>query len=105
MKYDFHQPEDIPSEYQHKFDLAIIDPPFITRDVWENYAKTIRLVLKEGGKIILSTIEENKEMMKELLDVEPQVFKPSIPHLVYQYRFYTNYQSDILNKPNSEIPE
>lgn len=44
-------------------------------------------------------------MMKELLDVEQQIFKPSIPHLVYQYRFYTNYTSDILNKVNTEIPE
>lgn len=41
--------------------------------------------------------------MEELLNVKPQIFQPSIPHLVYQYRFYTNYESEELNKPNPEI--
>jgi hypothetical protein len=35
-----------------------------------------------AGKILASTIQENAPMMKELLDVNPSVFFPSIPHLV-----------------------
>ena len=86
------------------FDMAVIDPPFITREVWEKYTVTANLLLKkgaddklggkEGGKLLCSTIDENKEFMKELLDVEPISFRPSIPNLVYQYSFYTNYQDD-----------
>lgn len=85
--------------------MVVIDPPFITRDVWELYTQTIKFLLKPGGKILLSTIFENKEMMKELLDVHPCKFQPSIPHLVYQYNFYVNYESEELNKMNPEIPE
>lgn len=57
-----------------------------------------------GGKILLSTIAENEEMMKELLDVHPCAFMPSIPNLVYQYKFFTNYESEGLSEPNPEIP-
>ena len=32
-------------------------------------------------------------------------FLPSIPHLVYQYNLYTNYNSDVYSKKNPEIPE
>lgn len=34
--FDFHKPEDIPEKYHNFFDYVVIDPPFITRDVWEN---------------------------------------------------------------------
>ena len=60
---------------------------------------------KDGGKLLCSTIDENKDFMKELLDVEPISFRPSIPNLVYQYSFYTNYQDDAQSQKNPEIPE
>ena len=112
----------------------VIDPPFITREVWEKYAVATRMLLKEGGKILASTIQENKDMMAELLGLTPQRFLPSIPHLarhplctkatllqpsraqafcsahpavraqVYQYCMYTNYESQLLSQCNPEIP-
>jgi 16S rRNA G966 N2-methylase RsmD len=33
--YDFNKPEDIPQELKNSFDMIVIDPPFITREVWE----------------------------------------------------------------------
>lgn len=33
--YDFKHPEDIPEKFTDFFDFVVIDPPFITRDVWE----------------------------------------------------------------------
>jgi EEF1A lysine methyltransferase 1 len=33
--YDFNKPEDIPAELHSYFDMVVIDPPFITREVWE----------------------------------------------------------------------
>eukprot|EP00959_Pyramimonas_sp_CCMP1952_P018878 399078-Pyramimonas_sp.AAC.1 len=56
-------------------------------------------------KILASTIQENAPMMKELLTVDPTVFLPSIPHLVYQYCFYINYPSQRLSEKNPEIPD
>jgi hypothetical protein len=46
--------------------MVVIDPPFITREVWEKYAACSKKLLKEGGMWFLSTIDENEEMIKEL---------------------------------------
>ena len=80
--------------------MCVIDPPFITREVWEKYTYAAKILMKTGengeivGNLLCSTIEENKEFMKELLNVDPPVFRPSIPNLVYQYNFYTNYTDE-----------
>lgn len=103
LYYDFNYPSSIPEEMHHKFQMVVIDPPFVTREVWENYAQTTKLLLKEDGKVMLTTISENRDMMKELLDVEPQIFQPSIPCLVYQYNLFCNFQSHRFSQVNSEI--
>jgi len=46
--YNFKEPEKIPEELHHTFDYVVVDPPFITDEVWELYAKAIRLLLIEG---------------------------------------------------------
>ena len=100
FKYDFNKADEIPEDMRGTFDMAVIDPPFITREVWEKYTYAANLLLKKdengkiAGKLLCSTIDENKEFMKELLDVDPIVFRPSIPNLVYQYSFYTNYTDE-----------
>ena len=33
--YDFNNPTDIPENFHNFFDYILIDPPFITREVWE----------------------------------------------------------------------
>jgi EEF1A lysine methyltransferase 1 len=54
--YDFNAPDNIPDELRGSFEGVLIDPPFITPEVWEKYAKTAKLLLKENGKIICTTI-------------------------------------------------
>jgi 16S rRNA G966 N2-methylase RsmD len=54
--YDFNDPERIPEHLRGSFEGVLIDPPFITPEVWEKYAKTAKMLLKEGGKIICTTI-------------------------------------------------
>ena len=44
-------------------------------------------------------------MLFELLGVKKQVFKPSIPNLVYQYNLYSNYDDEDLQKINPEVGE
>ena len=63
----------LPSLPLGTFEMLVIDPPYITREVWAQYAITAKLLLAPNGRILLSTVAENAEMMKELLDVEPQV--------------------------------
>ena len=73
--------------------MVVIDPPFITREVWEKYADCAKLLLNQGGPrlYLISTIDENESMIKELTGSVPQVFRPSIPNLCYQYSFYASY--------------
>ena len=67
--YDFNKPEEIPEEMLGTFDMAVIDPPFITQEVWEKYTAAVNLLMKKDengiiqGKLICTTIDENKEFM------------------------------------------
>mmetsp|Transcript_40149 Transcript_40149/g.81031 ORF Transcript_40149/g.81031 Transcript_40149/m.81031 type:complete len:395 (-) Transcript_40149:151-1335(-) len=103
--YDFNDPEAIPAECHHAFDFVLVDPPFITREVWEKYATTTKLLARDGGRILCTTIAESVDMMREFLDLHPVLFRPSIPSLVYQYSVYTNYESPRLSKLNPEVDD
>jgi len=48
--------------------MVVIDPPFITREVWEKYAECAKLLFKPDGAglYLVSTIDENEAMIKEL---------------------------------------
>ena len=41
----------IPKELYHTFDFIVIDPPFITAEVWAEYAKAAKLLLVEGVQV------------------------------------------------------
>ena len=40
MFYDFNKPEDLAAELKGYFDMVVIDPPFITREVWEKVTQS-----------------------------------------------------------------
>eukprot|EP01039_Chlorochromonas_danica_P009255 gene9257-10218_t len=110
--FDFHETEKIPVNLKDTFDLLVIDPPFITEDVWRLYAASAHYLLKKGqdpvsglplGKVILTTVIENEPLLEELFQARATRFRPSIPHLVYQYSLFTNYPSEVFNKINPEI--
>mmetsp|Transcript_108294 Transcript_108294/g.233313 ORF Transcript_108294/g.233313 Transcript_108294/m.233313 type:complete len:382 (+) Transcript_108294:98-1243(+) len=103
--YDFEDPDGIPEGIRGTFDFVLVDPPFITREVWEKYAAATRMLVREGGRILCTTIAENREMMHELLGLQPPLYRPSIPNLVYQYCVYTNYESARLARLNPEIDD
>eukprot|EP01017_Pseudomicrothorax_dubius_P028328 TRINITY_DN3362_c0_g1_i5.p1 TRINITY_DN3362_c0_g1~~TRINITY_DN3362_c0_g1_i5.p1 ORF type:complete len:200 (-),score=62.53 TRINITY_DN3362_c0_g1_i5:48-647(-) len=109
VKYDFNRPEDIPAELEGTFDFIVIDPPFITREIWRKYADAaLKLSTRDASKtpnakLLLSSIAENASMLEEFLGVKMRAYKPSIPNLIYQYNFFSNYDSEALNKVNPEI--
>lgn len=51
--YDFNKPDELPEELAADFDYAVIDPPFITHEVWALYAVATRKLLKPGGKYVV----------------------------------------------------
>ena len=104
--YDFNHPERIPVQLLGAFDYVIVDPPFITREVWSKYQETVKLLLVPKGKVLYSSILENHSMLEELIDAPLWVprFRPSIPHLTYQYHLFLNYPNAKLEVENEELP-
>jgi hypothetical protein len=129
VKYDFRKPLDVPEALHGTFDLVVIDPPFITEEVWKCYAQTANLLLKGGGTAsggaaaaaaasgeenttgkghaLCTTVAENAALIASLFPgCVRQRFQPSIPHLVYQYDLYASWtHSKAFGKPNPEVPE
>jgi Probable N6-adenine methyltransferase len=76
--------------------MVVVDPPFITQGVWESYSVTTKLLLKKGyssdgtpnGRVILTTLEENADMLKCLLGAEPTV--SDIVLITCEKRFYAS---------------
>lgn len=103
--YDFNAPEVVPPDQLGTFDVVVIDPPFITHEVWEKYATTAKLLLKPGGKVVGTTVFENSDVLNKLLGLSSTAFQPSIPNLVYQYNLFTNFECPSFTVRNPEIPQ
>ena len=106
-KYDFNWTnyDEKFSDFKNTFDYIVIDPPFITEEAWSKFASFAKYLANDKCKILVSSISENDEKLKRLLNLDIKNFKPSIPHLVYQYNFFANYDDEELNKKNPEIIE
>lgn len=105
VAFDYNHPEAIPSDLRGAFEMVVIDPPYITADVWRRYIEAARLLLREGGLVVATTVIENAPLLADGLGVRPHVWLPSIPHLPYQYAVYTNFDSPLLASPNPEVPD
>jgi methylase of polypeptide subunit release factors len=103
--YDYNYPTELPADLKGQFDMIVADPPYVTKETWEKYRLTIEYLLAPGGKILLSTLEDNADFILELTGCTKQTFKPYIPNLIYQFGFYSNYEcSELLSQVNPEIP-
>jgi EEF1A lysine methyltransferase 1 len=103
--YDYHKPLQVPIQLCDSFDYVVVDPPFITREVWAQYLETVQLLLKKGGKVLFTSVLENHGMLEQGLDqgLYVPLFRPSIPHLTYQYHCFTNYIATKLQVHNPEL--
>jgi hypothetical protein len=101
--YDFNHPLALPEKLLGAATFVLIDPPFITREVWTQYAATARALLAPGGRCLCASILENAPLLDELLGARAVRFRPSIPNLVYQYSLYATYASDALGVANVEV--
>ena len=105
--YDYNNPLGFDETLYNRFDLVVIDPPFITSEVWDKYAQTTRALASSNQQkqplVIATTVIENAPHMMELFGATPTEFQPSIPNLVYQYACFTNFPCVCLSQPNEEI--
>ena len=93
-KYDFNDNnyQELFPELKESFDFLVIDPPFITEEAWTKFSKFAHYL-------------KNKDNLNKLLGLNIKTFQPSIPHLVYQYNIFANYDDEELDKKNPEIIE
>ena len=111
VRFDFRAtpPEaHLPAAMLGAFDVVVIDPPFITEEVWRLYAAAARALLRADGprRVVCTTVAENAALIAELFPGAKRTrFQPSIPHLVYQYDLYCNWDAAAFATPNPEVPE
>lgn len=106
VRYDFNEPTStLPAQLKGAFSSVVIDPPFITEEVWLKYIETAKhLLVPQGGLVLLTTVIENADLLQAELGATPHRFLPSIPNLPYQYALYTNFATERLAAPNPEVP-
>jgi hypothetical protein len=111
--FNFWKPDELPDELVGRFDCVVIDPPFVTREVWELYARAARRLLRAdgGGQVVATTLFENGALVQSLFSgsvgvpVRPRRFLPGVPNLPYQYRLYSNVEGcDAMDTSNPDIP-
>ena len=60
-------------------------------------------VAPSRGKVLVSSVAENGALFRRLFGAHGLKFRPSIPHLVYQYDLFANYETTKLNELNKEV--
>jgi hypothetical protein len=101
--YNFNDCEELKKTYENQFNYLLIDPPFVVKETWEKFSDFAKCIMKKDSKILTCSLFENSELLSKLLDLKLKKFQPSIPHLVYQYNFYSNYDDESLNLINEEL--
>ncbi len=69
--FDYNHPTNLPEELKGTFDMIVADPPYITSETWYNYSKTISYLLAPGGRLLLSTLEDNASLIYSLTGCTP----------------------------------
>ncbi len=95
IKLDYRSP-NISSDHRHKYDIVVIDPPFISEEVIQAYLEIYGVLAKRPESLLLfTTISENRTIIERFMSPNIIItanFLPCIPNLVYQYRIFTNYE-------------
>ena len=114
VKFDYREYDKI-TDFDNTFDFILVDPPYINEEAWTKYSEFVKKIAKTRrdennnivieAKILTCSIAENQEILSKLLNLKIRKFQPSIPNLVYQYNFFSNYEDEEFEKKNEEIIE
>lgn len=77
VKFNFKEVDKIPAQYHHYFDYVVVDPPFITDVVWEQYAVAVKLLLvheaeKPSASLASSVVEGPNQSASDSLEENKQ---------------------------------
>ncbi|KAG8875279.1 hypothetical protein FRB97_005256 [Tulasnella sp. 331] len=64
--YDLHKPLDgLPEDLLGQVDVAVVDPPYLTRETNELVSQTLKALMRKGGKLILLTSQSVEHVLDE----------------------------------------
>lgn len=94
--YDYNQPEDLPSIYQHKFQVVVADPPYLSEECLVKVTKTMKLLANQKNAFfLLLTGRVQHELAAKLLNARPCGFQPTHHHkLGNEFMLFTNYDPE-----------
>ena len=96
--YDYRQPLDPIVQERlkpHSFDLVLVDPPFLSRECFEETSRTVRELLVPGGKVLVCSGAVMKDTVAELFGALPTSFYPRHRgnRLSNEFLCYANYKA------------
>ncbi|XP_022745103.1 EEF1A lysine methyltransferase 1-like [Durio zibethinus] len=91
--YDYNQPEDVPLELKHTYQVVVADPPYLSKECLEKVAQTISFLARpQQSYLLLLTGEVQRGRAAELLGLHPCNFQPRhSTKLGNEFRLFTNY--------------
>ncbi|XP_042908854.2 EEF1A lysine methyltransferase 1 [Parasteatoda tepidariorum] len=88
--YDYKYPDNVDKKFNSYFDVVVADPPFLSEECLEKFAKTISILTDK--KIILCTGAVMEELAMKHLNVHPSSFIPKHKRkLGNEFRCYVNF--------------
>ncbi|WZZ49464.1 hypothetical protein YC2023_049571 [Brassica napus] len=86
--YDYNEPEDLPLDLKHCFNIIVADPPYLSKECLERVTQTVSFMASPVDSLLLLLTAERycyylfarnvqRYMAAELLGVRPCVFKAS----------------------------
>ncbi|XWS56125.1 hypothetical protein CRYUN_Cryun09bG0059600 [Craigia yunnanensis] len=91
--YDYNQPEDMPLELKHTYQIVVADPPYLSKECLGKVTQTISFLARpQQSYLLLLTGEVQRDRAAELLGLQPCNFRPRhSSKLGNEFRLFTNY--------------
>ncbi|GAV86126.1 N6-adenineMlase domain-containing protein [Cephalotus follicularis] len=95
--YDYNQPEELPLDLKHAFQIVVADPPYLSKECLEKVAQTTSFLARSGEcYLLLLTGAVQKDSAAELLGLRPCGFRPQhSSKLGNEFRLFTDYDPGI----------
>ncbi|KAH0893619.1 hypothetical protein HID58_056048 [Brassica napus] len=75
---NYNEPEDLPLELKHCFNIIVADPPYLSKECLERVTQTVSFLASPvGSLLLLLTGDAQRDRAAELLGA-PCVFKPHL---------------------------
>eukprot|EP00835_Amoeboradix_gromovi_P001668 NODE_81_length_22753_cov_0.207072.p9 type:complete len:232 gc:universal NODE_81_length_22753_cov_0.207072:4446-5141(+) len=94
VHYDYKEPYNINEKYYKKFDVLVIDPPFLSEECFTKTMKTATLLAKANCKFIICTGKVMEPLVNKLAGAKIVNFEPRHENgLSNDFSCFLNYES------------